>query len=144
LYPQKHLAASFLVAAASLFFDQKTPILTVNLFGFNLTVFILSILIGVLPDIDHIIDFRLNRNARCETLESQFENGRMYVPFHGFEAAILLAILAAFQPFLIFPTISYIIHMAMDAYGNNVSPQAYFYTVRFGRKLTHTPRQSTQ
>ena len=35
LYPQKHFIASLAVAAASLLFNQKTPLLTIEIFGYQ-------------------------------------------------------------------------------------------------------------
>jgi hypothetical protein len=104
------------------------------LFGVELSVFVLSVAVGVLLDFDHLIDFRMTRDQRWMSLEQKFRKGRMFVVFHSFENAIILTVLAFFFPFLVFPTISYICHIAMDAYGNNVSWQAYFYIFRFGRK----------
>jgi len=59
----------------------------------------------------------------------------MYVVFHGVENVVLFTVLAAVWPFLAFPAMSYTCHLAMDVYGNGVPFKAYFYTVRFGRKL---------
>lgn len=137
LYPQRHLLVSLIIATISLLFDQKTSFLSVELFGYNLTVFVLSIISGVFLDIDHLIDYHLNRDNPFENLESQFRKGRMYVVFHGVESAIFLTALVALLPFLLFPTISYACHITMDIYYNGAPFQAYLYTVRFGRKLLH-------
>ena len=104
------------------------------LFNYDFTVFVLCIVFGVLLDIDHILDYRLNEGNPFRSLKSQFEKGRMYVIFHGVEGAILLVILANIWPFLLFPAISYSCHILMDIYYNGVSFQAYFYIVRLGRK----------
>ena len=135
--------ASLIIATISLLFDQKTPFLSVELFGHNFTVFVLCLSVGVLLDIDHIIDFRVNRHKHFENLESQFREDRMYVVLHGVENTLLLTALAILFPFLLFPAISYDCHIAMDIYYNPVSFEAYFYVVRFGRKLLQS-RQYNQ
>jgi hypothetical protein len=129
------LLASLAIGSLSLFFNQQTPFFTVELFGYNITVFTLCLVSGVLIDIDHLVDYRLNRWHRHESLETQFNKGRMYVPFHGIENIIILAALSIFFPFLIFPAASYFCHMAMDIYSNEVPFQAYSYVVRFGKKM---------
>lgn len=138
MYPQKHLLASLAVAAASLFFNQKTPLFTIEILGYNITVFTLCLISGVLIDIDHLVDYQLNRWHRHESLETQFNEGRMYVPLHGIENIPILTALSIIFPFLIFPTISYLIHMTLDIYSNNVSHQAYFYIIRLRKLLTKT------
>lgn len=125
---------SLIIAICSLLFEQKTPFLAITLFNYDFTVFVLCIVFGVLLDIDHILDYRLNEGNPFRSLKSQFEKGRMYVIFHGVEGAILLVILANIWPFLLFPAISYACHILMDIYYNGVSFQAYFYIVRLGRK----------
>ena len=136
MHPQKHLLATLAVAAASLLFNQKTPLLTIEIFGYNITVFTLCLISGVLIDIDHLIDYRLNRWHRHESLETQFNKGRMYVPLHGIENIPILAALSIIFPFLIFPTISYFIHMTMDIYSNAVPHKAYSYIIRFRKIIT--------
>jgi hypothetical protein len=137
-FPQRHLFASLIIATISLFFNQKTPFFSVELFGHNLTVFVLCLGFGVLLDVDHIIDFRVNRHRHFENLESQFRKGRMYVVLHSVENALILTILAILLPFFLFPAISYDSHIAMDIYYNDVSFGAYFYVIRFGRKLVRS------
>jgi hypothetical protein len=132
--PKRHFLVGLVVATASLLFNQSVPFLRIEFFGVEFTVFALSVAVSVLLDFDHIIDFRANRNQRWMNLEQRFREGRMFVVFHSVENAVILIILSFFFPFLIFPTISYICHIAMDAFGNNVSWQAYFYVFRFGRK----------
>ena len=132
--PKRHFLVGLCVATASLLFSQHIPFIRIELFGVELSVFVLSVAVSVLLDFDHIIDFRLNRNQRWMTLEQRFREGRMFVVFHSIENTLFLTMLSLFFPFLVFPTISYICHIAMDAIGNNVSWQAYFYIFRFGRK----------
>jgi hypothetical protein len=117
----------------SLLFNQNTPFLDIELFGYDITIFVLCVVVGVFIDIDHIID--IFKRCAFGSLESRFREGRLIILFHGIENAVILSGLSIAFPFLIFPSISYICHMIMDVYGNNVSFQAYFYTVRFGRKL---------
>jgi len=124
-----------LVAIASLFFSQSFPFIRIEMFGIEFTVFTICIAVSVLLDFDHLLDFKLNRNYRGRNLEQAFREGRMFVVFHSFEVAIILTFLSFFFPFLVFPTISYICHIAMDSLGNNVSWQAYFYIFRFGKKM---------
>lgn len=135
MYPQSHLFVSLIIASVSLFFGQKAPFLSVELFGFNLTIFVLCIIFGVFLDVDHLLDYFLNRDYPHENLESQFLKGRMYVVLHGVEGVALLLVLAVVWPFLVFPAISYACHILMDIYYNGVSFQAYFYIFRFGKRL---------
>jgi hypothetical protein len=130
-----HLSTSLIVALFSLFFDQKTPFLEIRVFNSEITVFVLCIAIGVLIDVDHIIDFWVNRGNFSKSLQQKFNEGKMFVIFHGFENIFLLVALSTMNPYLVFPTISYGIHLAMDAYSNKVDFWAYSYIVRFGRKL---------
>ena len=113
------------------------------MFGYNLTVFLLCIIFGVFIDVDHIVDFRINRLHMSESQESLFRKGRMYVIFHGIENIIILGTLSTFFPFLIFPATSYFCHMAMDIYSNEVPFQAYSYLVRFGKKMI-IPKSSSE
>jgi len=131
--PRRHFLAGLFVAAISLLFNQSFPFIRIEVFGVELTVFALCIAVSVLLDFDHLLDFKLNRNLRRMNLEQLFREGKMYVVFHSVENAIILALLSLFFPFLIFPTISYICHITMDALGNNVSWHAYFYIFRFER-----------
>ncbi len=135
MYPQWHFLASLAIGLISLLFNQNVPFFTVQLFGLTVTVFVLCMLVGVLIDFDHVIDFRLNKGNLSESLESKYRNGRMILVFHGMENTIVLAVLSIVFPFLIFPTIAYACHIVLDMHSNGVSFQAYFYTVRFRRKL---------
>lgn len=136
LYPDKHFIAALAVGAASLFFNQKTPILTIEILGYDITVFCLCLISGVLIDLDHLVDFQLNKWHRHESLETQFENGRMYVPLHGIENIPILTAVSIIFPFLIFPTLSYILHMTLDICSNNVAHKAYFYALRLRKIIT--------
>jgi hypothetical protein len=139
---RRHFIVGLLVATVSLLFNQNVPFLRIELFGVELTVFALCIAVSVLVDFDHIIDFRVNRKQMWMPLEKLFREGRMFVVFHSIENAIVLTFLSFFFPFLMFPTISYICHITMDAFGNSVSWQAYFYIFRF-QKWINANIQST-
>ncbi len=76
---------------------------------------------------------RLNRDWEFKNNQDAFEKGRMFVILHSVENAVVLAFLSIIFPFLVFPAISYICHIAMDVFGNDMSWQAYFYVFRFGR-----------
>ena len=134
MHAKWHLFVSLTVAVCSLPFNQATPFLSVKLFGHEIAVLFLCLVTGVVVDIDHIIDFRINRRLIHESLESRFRNGRMFVAFHGIENIVILVGLSIFFPFLDFPTISYICHIIMDVHSNGAPYQAYFYTVRL-RKI---------
>jgi hypothetical protein len=60
----------------------------------------------------------------------------MYVIFHGIENIPILVTFSVIFPFLIFPTISYLIHMVMDIYSNAVPHEAYSYIIRFRKTIT--------
>ena len=132
-----HFVASLVVAVFSFFFNQRVPFFEVRLLGYEITVFVLCIVVGVFVDVDHIIDYWINGWLVFVSLGRRFREGRMFLVLHGIENAVILAGVSVLFPFLIFPTISYICHMTMDIYGNGTPIRAYFYTVRFGRKLVH-------
>jgi hypothetical protein len=77
---KRHLIASLAIAVVSLPFNQSVPFLTVELFDFKVTVFFLCFVSGVLIDIDHIIDYRLNERHRYENLESRFRRRKNVCP----------------------------------------------------------------
>jgi hypothetical protein len=137
-----HFVASLAIAIVSLFFNQNVPFLVVEFFGYTITVFILCIVAGVLVDIDHVVDIRLNKEHFFESNEAKYRDGRWFVIFHGIETVAVLCGLSILFPFLLFPTASYICHMVMDFYANGVSFQAYFYMVRFGRMFIHRSMHS--
>jgi hypothetical protein len=131
-----HLIASLAIASASLLFNQDARFLAVELLGFKITVFVLCIAAGFFLDVDHLVDFRLNRGRFFKGAKGAYLNGRWFVIFHGIETIITLCGLSIAFPFLIFPTISYTCHMAMDIYSNGVPVPAYFYVVRL-REILH-------
>jgi len=140
--PRWHLMAGLTVGVASLFFSQSVPFLRVELFGVEFSVFTLCVAVSVLLDVDHIVDFWVNKGWVFRNLEDVFRKGRMFDIFHSVEIAVFLPFLSILLPFLVFPAISYACHIAMDAFGNNVSWQAYFYVFRFGRWTKNHPSPS--
>lgn len=135
---KRHMIASLPIAMVSLPFNQSVPFLTVELFGFQVTVFLLCLVLGVFVDIDHIIDYRLNKQRMRKNLGPASRRKDMFVfPFHGVESIAILVALSFIFPFLAFPTVSYACHMIMDIHGNGHSLASYFYVVRFGRKLAY-------
>jgi hypothetical protein len=133
MHVKYHFIASLIVATVSLPFNQNTPFLEIKLFGYEIAVFFLCMIAGVLVDIDHILDICINRKHFFESTEAKYRNGRWFVVFHGIETVVVLCALSIAFPFLIFPTASYICHIVMDFYRNGVSFPAYFYAVRFGK-----------
>jgi hypothetical protein len=134
MYPQWHLMAGLTVGVASLLFSQSIPFFSFEVFGFELSVFALCIGISVLMDVDHLFDLWLywKRSRRGKLRDWQV--------FHSVENAVILTFLSIFFPFLVFPVIGYICHIAMDVLGNNNPWQFYFYAFRFGRKWVKNPR----
>jgi hypothetical protein len=137
-----HFGVSLAIALVSLFFNQNAPFLDVEVLGYTITVLVLCIAVGVFMDVDHIVDWRLNRGYSFESVEAGYRDGRWFVVFHGAENVVILCVLSIIFPFLVFPTVSYTCHLAMDFYANGVSFQAYFYVVRFGRMLIHRTMRS--
>jgi len=135
MYPKYHICASFPVALVSLLSSQYFPLIKFELLNHEITIFVLCMAVGVLIDVDHILDFYINGSFGSGSLESKYNEGRMFVIFHGFENVIILFCLSIVYPFLTFPSISYFLHMVIDAYGNKVSYQAYFYIFRFRKIL---------
>lgn len=132
-----HFVASLAIAIVSLLFNQAFPFIVVELFGFQITVFIFCVVFGVVVDIDHVVDIRLNKEYSFDSVETKYREGRWFIVFHGIETVVALCGLSILFPFLTFPTASYVCHMLMDMYHNGVSLQAYFYTIRFGRMFMH-------
>lgn len=133
MYAKWHFAASLVIAGFSLFFNQDTPFLDVELFSYDITVFVLCIMVGVFVDVDHVID--ILKGYAFKSVASRFREGRLIILFHGIENAVILTGLSIVFPFLIFPSISYICHIMMDVYGNNIPFRAYFYVLRVARAL---------
>jgi hypothetical protein len=119
---RRHFIVGLIVATASLFFSQRIPFLKIEGFGVELSVFVLTVAVSVLLDVDHLLDFRVNWNSqyRYMNLEQKLQEGRMFVIFHSFENVLILTVLSIIFPFLVFPTVSYICHVTMDAIGNKV------------------------
>jgi hypothetical protein len=139
MYPRWHFLASLPIGLISLMFNQNVPFFTVQLFSLNVTVFVLCILLGVLIDVDHVIDIHLYAKF-SESDESRYRNGRMILVFHGMENTIVLVALSIVFPFLFFPAIAYACHIVLDMLTNGISFQAYFYTVRFRVRLAQWRR----
>ena len=130
MHPKWHITSSMIIAMISLLFEQNTPFLSIQLFHREISVFVLCFVVGVTIDVDHLIDYHVYRRYTVEG-----EN--MIILFHGIENVAILAFLSfVFQfPFIVFPSISYACHMAMDVYGNGQPFLSYCYVVRFGRRL---------
>lgn len=119
-----------IIAMISLLFEQHTPFLSIQLFHREIGVFVLCFVVGVTIDIDHLIDYHVYGRHT-------FEGENMIILFHGIENAVILAFLSfMFQSsFIVFPSVSYACHMAMDVYGNGKPFLSYCYVMRFGRRL---------
>jgi len=141
MHTKWHFVASLAIATVSLLSNQSAPFLVFEFLGHQITVFVLCIVVGVLVDIDHIVDLRLNKERFFEDTKAKYKDGRWFVVFHGIETVFVFCGLSILFPFLIFPTASYVCHIAMDVYGNGVSFEAYLYTVRFGRMLIRRSRR---
>jgi hypothetical protein len=130
LYPKWHIVTSLIIAACSLLFDQSFPILSIQLFHYEIGVFVMCLVFGVVIDADHLIDYYVSGRQA-------FQGENMIILLHGLENVIILLILSIIFkfPFLVFPTISYVAHMAMDIYGNGQPFFLYFYTIRFSKRL---------
>ena len=135
MYPQWHLLVSLAIATASLPFNQNIPLFGVTVFGYDIAVFVLCLFVGFIVDVDHLVDFRLNRGRWFRSAKNAYLEDRWFVVFHGIETAIASSALSVIFPFLMFPTACYVCHLIMDIHANGVPLQAYFYAVRFGKIL---------
>lgn len=93
---------------------------------------------GVLPDLDHLIDYFDSRDAGRQR--------HMFRPFHAWEYCLLAAIAAlAFYSNQLFlaAVFGYLSHIAIDQVSNRVHPLAYTLTYRIlkgFRRRALTPR----
>lgn len=93
---------------------------------------------GVAPDIDHIMDFVIDRR-RITRYREMYETmlrvdvKRIYLVFHTIELVIVLWIcIIAFSlnKYWIAVAVGFTQHLLLDCLGNPVTPLGYFFTYR--------------
>ena len=109
--------------------------------GRNLLAGIILILGGVMPDIDHVLEFIIHKGIRGITVKKVYDAfspghdlpfEKLYLFLHSIELVILLWIASVFANniYLTAFTAGYTLHLIMDAGGNNLSVNFYFFTWR--------------
>ena len=81
--------------------------------------------VGVLMDVDHIIDYYQGRVRR--------QSDKVFILFHGWEYSIVgLVILGLvyYQPILLAATLAHLGHVATDHFRNGLAPLGYFILYR--------------
>ena len=81
MYSKWHLIVSLIVAIFSVYFDQRTPFLEILLLGGEITVFILCIVVGMLVDGDHIIDYWVIRGHMSKSARKDTEREECFLCF---------------------------------------------------------------
>jgi len=124
--PQKHAAVSAVMA------------LGVGVIGGDAIAVTATFLAGTAIDVDHLMDFFLNRQGRFTisrfvSVCNQYRLSRIYLFAHSLELIIPL-VLAAFildAPLWVRgAALGVVVHMAMDLYGNGLYIKAYFLSWR--------------
>ena len=132
--PQRHIIASAFSGIA------------IWVAGRNLLAGIILFLSGVLPDIDHVLEFIIHRGIRGITIKKVYDAfspehippfEKLYLFLHSIELAIFLWIASVFADniYLTAFTSGYTLHLIMDAGGNNLSRSFYFFTWRMHKKF---------
>lgn len=100
----------------------------------------LSLFLGFLVDVDHVIDYireegKFNfRDLFVKSYRGDFR--KLYVIFHGWEYILLAwagAVIAGAPAFGVVFTVSYLVHMIPDQLMNNVKPLGYSIIYRWSK-----------
>jgi hypothetical protein len=108
---------------------------------------LLAILAGVFVDIDHLFDYLLYKRFRNLNLHEFFpceffnDWAKVILPFHGFEYAIILIILAFLYPssqwWLFAISGSLLMHLIYDTISNKPYWPTYFILYRAAKRFRH-------
>ena len=127
--PNKHIIASSLIG------------LNISLIIESASVGILCFLSGILPDIDHILEYTIHHGYRklsyknvvlaCQqtkTQEGEYQFKKLYLILHSIEACIFLWYLLWYTKsiHLFGIALGYTTHLVLDQYGNQLNWHSYF------------------
>lgn len=106
MLPHKHLAISTVIGAVA-WWQLDTPLAMGA-----------ALVTGVLPDLDHAVDYAYYYWRRRH---------RLILPFHGYEYALIMGVLAYIrkEPLLGVAAASYLIHLFADQAENSTKPFGY-------------------
>lgn len=105
-----------------------------------------ALISGFFIDTDHLIDYFIYRRGKFSLKEflsgKTFDlSGKLYLFFHGFEFAIILAVIGLLVPhlsWLFFSlALSNLFHLIYDTVSNKPVWPAYFFTYRIAKKFDH-------
>ena len=132
--PQRHIIASAFSGIA------------IWVIGRNLPAGIILFLGGVMPDIDHVLEFVIHNGMGGISIKKVYEAfspehdplfDKLYLFLHSIELVISLWIASVFlnNIYLIAFTAGYTLHLIMDVGGNNLSGYFYFFIWRMYKKF---------
>lgn len=127
--PQRHIIASAFSGIA------------IWITGRNFLAGIILFLGGIMPDLDHALEFIIHKGFKGISIKKVYEAfspqhghsfDKLYLFAHSIELAIFLWIICIFidNIYLIAFSAGYTLHIMMDAGGNNLSKYFYFFTWR--------------
>ncbi len=134
MQPQRHIIASAFSG------------ITIWIIGKNLPAGIILFLSGVLPDIDHVLEFVIHRGIRGISVKKVYDAfspehelpfEKLYLFLHSIELVIFLWIVFVFAGniYLMSFAAGYTLHMIMDIGGNNLSGNFYFFIWRMYKRF---------
>ena len=132
--PQRHIIASAFSGLA------------LWVVGRNLPAGIILFLGGIMPDIDHVLEFIIHKGVRGITVKKVYDAfspehdplfEKLYLFLHSIELVILLWIVLVFANniYLTAFTAGYTLHLIMDIRGNDLSRNFYFFTWRMYKRF---------
>lgn len=116
---------------------------------FNFFYFAIILVMGVIPDIDHVIDYWYHLGIQPVEVSDKyyFETGKIYVVLHSYELIFVLFILAYLfnNSLLFFINLGLCIHVMFDTIHNYVDRDSnskerylfYFFMFRYLNKFEH-------
>jgi len=131
--PQYHFIVSLILASTFLYFTQFS------------SAFLLCLLAGFLPDVDHILDFWLYKGKitfNKEIFQEFYKKwDKVIVLLHSIELLIPLWIFAYISKKYLISfavTTGFVFHLALDFLSYDLQPLSYFLTYRFLRGFRKT------
>ena len=132
--PQRHIIASAFAGIA------------IWVTGRNLIAGIILFLSGVLPDIDHVLEFIIHKGFKNMSIKKIYDAfspehdpsfEKLYLFAHSIELVAIFWITSVFinNIYLTAFTAGYTLHIIMDAAGNNLVGGFYFFTWRMAHKF---------
>ncbi|MFN8444477.1 MAG: metal-dependent hydrolase [Caldilineaceae bacterium] len=111
MQPHKHLALSALIGAAGWWWTGEA------------TTGALALAVGVLPDVDHVVDYLVYHRSG---------EHKLVLLLHGYEYALLAGTVAftSSNPALAIATLSYLVHLFADQFENHTHWLGYSFLFR--------------